>query len=97
MDAHGLVSLVKHFRQPVIVERRRAALELAELGLERLAGRRARDDGDKNAVLRLSAAGDLRGVPGAQARRAREGEARQALEDGALARRLVADDDELLG
>lgn len=71
------------------------AMELAQPRLQRITSIRPGNDAHHHAGLRLAATGDLRGVARAQACGARKGEARQALEDRAFARRLVADDNEL--
>lgn len=49
-----------------------------------------------DARLGLAAAGNLRRVTGTEPGGAREGEARQAFEDGALPGGLISDDDELI-
>lgn len=54
-----------------------------------------RDDGHCHDLLQLATASDLRCISGTQLGSTRECETRNALEDGALARTLIANDDEL--
>lgn len=97
VKCHGKVRtyVLKDCGKLVIVNLLRLPAELEKLGFEILASIGSWDDGDDYALLRITAATDLRGVACAQSGRPGEVEPRQALEHRTFTRGLVTNDHEL--
>lgn len=88
-------NLVKNLCQLIVVQLRELPLEPSQLVLELIVGVVPRYNGDFDALNRVTRAGDLRCISRAKSRGAREREPCETLQHGALARGLIADDDEL--
>lgn len=72
---------MEYFGKLIIVNLRELTLKGQQFGLELVIRVRTRNDGDGHARERITAAGDLRRVAGAQARGTREREASQAFQN----------------
>ena len=94
-DSHGGIGLFDDGGQILAVKVGQLPVEGPELVPQRVIGIVTGGDGDDDALGRTAPESDLGGIARAEALASRKGEAGQTLEEGALARRLAADNDDL--